>query len=166
MRPISAESVEQTAQRIENFSVRQGEQLTRRLMEEQPLIMAYLMAVDNDLLNEEEREWLFFLGTAVWQMMTQGDAPLPQVTEQTVEQVEAANQQAFEALADESDEAARTAMEKLLCDYNQPGVLKYVITALMESAQEEGVRQDNLGVLMLDLKTVIDCLDCKLEIGG
>jgi hypothetical protein len=159
MKPISTESVEQTVQRIENLSVQQGKQLAQKFMEEQPLVMAYLMAVDNDLLNEEEREWLFFLGTAVWQMMAQGDAPLPQVTEQTVEQVEAANQQAFEMLAGGSDQDARAAMEKLLRDYNQPAVLKYVITALMESAQNEGIRQDNLGMLMLDLKTVIDCFN-------
>jgi hypothetical protein len=166
MKPISTESVEQTAQRIENLSVRQGEQLTQKFMEEQPLVMAYLMAVDNDLLNEEERELLFFLGAAVWQMMAQGGAPLPQVTEQTIDQFEAANQRTFEALAGGSDEDTRTVMEKLLRDYNQPAVLKYVITALMESAQEEGIRQDNLGVLMLDLKTVIDCLDWKVEVGG
>jgi hypothetical protein len=166
MKPISTESVEQTAQRIGNLSVRQGEQLTQKFMEEQPLVMAYLTAVDNDLLNEEEREWLFFLGTAVWQMMAQGDARLPQVTEQIVEQVETANQRTFETLADGSDEDTRAAMEKLLRDYNQSAVLKYVITALMESAQEEGIRQDNLGVLMLDLKTVIDCLDWKSEIGS
>ena len=159
MKPISTESVEQTARRIENLSVRQGEQLTQKFMEEQPLVMAYLMAVDNDSLNEEEREWLFFLGTAVWQMMTQGDASLPQVTEQTIEQVEAANQRTFEALAGGLDGDARTAMENLLRDYNQPAVLKYLITALMESAQNESIRQDNLGVLMLDLKTVIDCFN-------
>ena len=159
MKAISTESVEQTARRIENLSVRQGEQLTQKFMEEQPLVMAYLMAVDNDSLNEEEREWLFFLGTAVWQMMTQGDASLPQVTEQTIEQVEAANQRTFEALAGGLDGDARTAMENLLRDYNQPAVLKYVITALMESAQNESIRQDNLGVLMLDLKTVIDCFN-------
>ena len=159
MKAISTESVEQTARRIENLSVRQGEQLTQKFMEEQPLVMAYLMAVDNDSLNEEEREWLFFLGTAVWQMMTQGDASLPQVTEQTIEQVEAANQRTFEALAGGLDGDARTAMENLLRDYNQPAVLKYLITALMESAQNESIRQDNLGVLMLDLKTVIDCFN-------
>ena len=166
MKPISTESVEQTAQHIEDLSVRQGEQLTQKFMEEQPLVMAYLMAVDNDLLNEEERELLFLLGTAVWQMMAQGDVPLPQVIEQTIDQFEAANQRTFEALADGSDEDTRTAMEKLLRDYNQPAVLKYVISVLMESAQEEGIRQDNLGVLMLDLKTVIDCLDWKVQVGG
>ena len=139
--------------------MRQGEQLTQKIMEEQPLVMAYLMAVDNDSLNEEEREWLLFLGTAVWQMMAQGDAPLPQVTEQTVGHVEAANQRTFEALAGGSDEDAHTAMEKLLCDYNQPAALKYVIMASTKSAQNEGIRQDNLGVLMLDLKTVIDCFN-------
>ena len=102
---------------------------------------------------------LFYLGTVVWQMMAQGDAPLTKVTEQILEQAEDANRTMMESLVDASDDETRGVMEKMLREYSQPEVLKYVVEALMESAQGEEVRQDNLGVMMVDLKTVIDCLN-------
>lgn len=159
MKPISAEIVETTWKRIADFSAREGKALAEKFSAEQPMVMAYLMAVDAELFNEEERELLFYLGATVWQMLAQGDAPLPQVTEQMIEQAETANQSALESLMDASDDDARAAMANLLQEYAQPEVFKYVVTALMESAQDEGIREENLGVMMVDLKTVIDCFN-------
>lgn len=159
MKPISAQVVEKTWQRIAAFSARQGKELGVQFVTEQPWLATYLMAVDGELFNEDERELLFYLGTLVWQMMAQGDAPLPQVTEQMLTRAEAANQATLESLADASEEEARTAMGKLLQEYAQPEVFKYVVTALMELAQDEGIREENLGMLMVNLKTVIDCLN-------
>jgi hypothetical protein len=48
----------------------------------------------------------------------------------------------------------------LLSDYRQSELLRYVIAGLMECETEENeVRDENLGILILDLKTVIDCFD-------
>lgn len=157
MNPISEQVVEQTWQRIADFSVREGKALAERFATEQPVVMAYLMAVDSELFNEDERELLFYLGTVVWQMMAQGDAPLPRVTEQGLARAERANVTMLESLVDASDADAHVAMAQMLQTYAQPHVFKYVVEALMESAQDEGIRQDNLGVMMIDLKTVIDC---------
>ncbi len=159
MQPISAEVVEQTWQRVAALTRREGERLAQKFAAEQPAVTAYLMAVDRDLFSDEERELLFYLGTVVWQMMAQGDAPLPQVTEQMLEEAEDANLAMLESQVDASDDDARAAMANLLQDYAQPEVFKYVVEVLMESAQEEDVCQDNLGVMMVDLKTVIDCLN-------
>ncbi|MBM3128597.1 MAG: hypothetical protein FJ009_08230 [Chloroflexi bacterium] len=159
MKPISAEIVETTWKRIAGFSAREGKTLAEKFAAEQPVVMTYLMAVDGDLFNEDERELLFYLGAVVWQMMAQGDAPLPQVTEQMIDQAEAANQATLESLVDASEDDARAAMAQMLQEYTQPEVFKYVVTALMEATQEEGIRDENLGVLMVNLKTVIDCLN-------
>jgi hypothetical protein len=159
MNPISAQMVEQTWQRIAGFSAREGKALGIQFVTEQPVLTAYLMGVDGDLFNEDERELLFYLGTVVWQMMAQGDQPLPRVTETMLDQAENANVTMIESLVDASDDDTRAAMEKLLREYGQPEVFRYVVEALMESAQDEGIRQDNLGIMMVDLKTVIDCLN-------
>lgn len=159
MNPISEQVVEQTWQRIADFSARQGKELGIKFVTEQPTLSAYLMAVDGDLFNEDERELLFYLGTVVWQMMAQGDTPLPRVTEQALTRAEDANVAMLESLADVSDEDAHAATARLLQEYPQPYVFKYVVEALRESAQEEGIREEILGVMMVDLKTAIDCLD-------
>ncbi|MEW5717421.1 MAG: hypothetical protein AB1817_02220 [Chloroflexota bacterium] len=159
MQPISAEVVEQTWQRVAALTRREGERLAQKFVAEQPAVTAYLLAVDRDLFSDEERELLFYLGTVVWQIMAQGAAPLPRVTEQALEQAEDVNLAMLKSQQEASDENMRAAMAQLLQEYAQPEVFRYVVEALMESAREEDVPQDNLGVMMVDLKTVIDCLN-------
>jgi hypothetical protein len=117
------------------------------------------MGVDHDLFNEDERELLFYLGAVVWQIMLQGDKPLPRVTEQMIEEAENANLAMMESLGEASDEDTYAAIARLMREYPQPEVFRYVVEALAESAQDEGIREDNLGVMMIDLKTVIDCFN-------
>ena len=39
-------------------------------------------------------------------------------------------------------------------------VLKYVVEALMEETEEDAlIRDDNKGIMMIYLKTIIDCFD-------
>lgn len=48
----------------------------------------------------------------------------------------------------------------IINSYRQPEVLRYVVEALMEEP-EEGclIRDESKGIMLLDLKTVIDCFD-------
>jgi hypothetical protein len=157
--PISAQVVEQTWQRIAGLSAREGRELGEKFVTEQPIVTAYLMGVDHDLFNEDERELLFYLGAVIWQIMSQGDKPLPRVTEQMIEDAERANVAVIESLQDASDEDAYAVIGQMLREYPQPEVFRYIISALSESANDEGIRQDLLGVMMIDLKTVIDCFN-------
>ena len=45
-------------------------------------------------------------------------------------------------------------------NYNQIEVLRYVVEALMEELETDSeVRDEYIGIMMIYLKTVIDCLD-------
>ena len=55
MKPISASVVEKTWQRVAGLTPREGKSLAERFVAAQPVLAAYLMAVDHDLLNDEER---------------------------------------------------------------------------------------------------------------
>ncbi len=159
MNPISTEIVEATWQKISNLSVREGRKLAELMGQEQPIVTAYLLAVDSDTFNEEERELLFYLGLVIWQMMKQGDSSPPRVTEAMIEQAEAANVQLVESLIGATDAEHETRLAALLTTYSQPHVLRYVVEALMESDEPGEVRDEYRGIMMLDLKTVIDCLN-------
>ena len=159
MKPISSEIVEKTWQKIGGFSARQVEKLAERMSQDQPLILAYLMAVDSDLLDQDERELLFYLGVVIWQIMLQGDKPLPDITESMLDEAEEANTKFLEKHVGASEVKLAQASETLIRGYGQPEVFRYAVEALMESAREEEIRQDNLGILMINLKTVIDCFD-------
>jgi len=155
---ISAEVVERTWQRIAGQSAKDAQKLVNRMSKEQPLVLAYLMAVDNDIFNQSEREVLLFLGVVVWQIMLQGNRPLPKVTEKILDKAEAANLKMAEYLRGETEAGFEEATRKIIGSYKQPEVLRYVVEAIMEDTEESSpIREENKGIMFLDLKTVIDC---------
>jgi len=134
--------------------------LINLMSSEQPFILTYLMAIDNAILNQDERELLFYLGVVVWQIMSQGSTPLPKVTQETLDEVEESNTKMLEYLEGESETSFIETVETIVKNYNQPEVLRYVIEALMEESDEESlIRDEYKGMMMINLKTVIDCFD-------
>ncbi|MFQ6003812.1 MAG: hypothetical protein ACE5KJ_08700 [Candidatus Zixiibacteriota bacterium] len=160
MNPISAEVVEKTWKRVAGTSLQEVPETIDRMTKEQPLILAYLLAVGHDIFNQDERELLFFLGMVIWQIMSQGTTRLPKITEKTIDEVEESNLKMLEYLEGESETGFVESVEGMLENYNQREVLGYVMEALMEEP-EEGclIREENKGLMMIYLKTVLDCFD-------
>ena len=157
---ISAEVVERTWQRIAGQSAKDAQKLINLMSKEQPVILAYLMAVDNDIFNQSEREVLLFLGVVVWQIMLQGNRPLPKVTEKILDKAEADNLKMAEYLRGETEAGFEEATRKIIGSYKQPEVLRHVVEAIMEDTEESSpIREENKGIMLLDLKIVIDCFD-------
>lgn len=161
MEPISSEIVEKTWRKMAQMaSPREAQKMITIVGKKQPIILAYLMACGSDIFNQDERELLLYLGVVVWQIMSQGSTLLPKIKENTVDKVENSNMKMIEYLKDESDTGFIDTVEKIINNYSQPEVLKYVIEALMEET-EEGclIRDENKGIMAIYLKTVIDCLN-------
>ncbi len=160
MEPVPAEIVEKTWKRMASLSPRTIPKLIQRMTKEQPVVLAYLMAVDDDILNQDERELLLYLGVVIWQIMSQGAKPLPRVTEEILDDAEARNVKMAEYLQGETEEGLVEATRKIIGSYRQPEVLRYIVEAIMEEPEEDClVRNDNKGIMLLDLKTVIDSFD-------
>jgi len=163
MESISSEIVEKTWKKLGKMSPLQIPKIAYRMRKEQPIILAYLLAAGHDTLNQDEREMLLYLGLVVWRIMSQGSRPLNEITENILNEMEISNVKMIEYLEAES-EAGADAMKKIIDNYPQPEVLKYVVEALLEE-QEEGcvIRDGNKGMMMLYLKTVIDCFSREQE---
>jgi len=160
MNPISSDIVEKTWKRIGEMSPQKMPKLVYLMSKEQPVVFAYLMAVGNDIFNQDERELLFYLGIVVWQLMSQGTTPLPKVTEETLDKTEESNMKTIEYLEGESEVGFIETVERIVGNYNQREVLRYVIEALMEESDEEClIRDEYKGMMVIYLKTVIDCFD-------
>jgi hypothetical protein len=160
MKPIPEEIVEQTWKRMSAQPIEKAESLVNTMQKEQPFALIYLLAVGGDLLNEEERNLLVYLGIVVWQMMKQGEAPLSKVTEDKLEEAEEKNFKMLNSLAGKSERAFQEAALEMIEDYPQVAVLKYVFEALMEEPEEEvEIRDENLGIIAIYLKTIIDCFN-------
>ncbi len=160
MNKISEQIVERTWKEMSSMSPLNYPKLINKMAKEQPVILAYLMAVGDELFNEVERELILYLGVVVWRIMSRGNEPLPNVTEKILDEVEDKNIKMLEYLEGESETDFFATVATIIENYNQPEVLRYVVEALMED-NEEGVeiKEENIGMIMIYLKTVIDCFD-------
>jgi hypothetical protein len=68
------------------MSLFQGRQMIKQMSRQQPAVLAYLLAAGGDFLSGDEQELLLYVGVVVWQIMLQGNAPLPEVTEKTLDE--------------------------------------------------------------------------------
>ena len=160
MQIISANTVEHVFSRMWNMSQQEAYQLSFDLEKQQPILVAYLAAVDRDIFNRAERELLFYLGTVVWQVMVNVKNPLPPLQQDCFLRFEEANNSLAGVLKNTQKSSFKDAVKKVLQESRQSEVMRYVIAAMMdENSDENEVRDENLGFIILDLKTVIDCFD-------
>lgn len=160
MKTIPAHIVDSTWREINNLAPSDAQQLMERLGEEQPVLMAYLMAAEGDVFNPDERSLFAYLGLVVWQIMARGDSALPPVSEDRLETAEAANIRMLEYLEGETEADFSQTVQTLTHHYNQIEVLRFVLEALMEQTDgSNGIRTENTGLVMIHLKSIIDCLD-------
>jgi hypothetical protein len=156
---ISTESVEKAFGAICNLTQQEAFRLSFDFQKDQPLIVAYLAAVDQDILNQEERELLFYLGAVAWKIMSVNNNPL-KANESLLLNIESVNQKIVNSLRASGAIKFAEVVKILLKECHQTEVLRYVIAALMdEDNAENSIRDENLGIIILDLKTIIDYLD-------
>lgn len=169
MKPISSHIVENTWKEVGGMEPWQVPELVNKMGKQQPVILAYTLAVDNDVFNQAERELLLYLALVVWRIMSKGDTPLRNITEDILERAENANLKMLEYFEKESDAGFFEAAELMIKNYNQPEVLRYILDAVMEEEcdvmgedfEENLVRDENKGLMIIHLKTIIDCFDSR-----
>jgi len=134
-------------------------QMIQRFGKMHPVILAYLMAAGDGILNQKEREELLFIGMVIWQIMLEGDRPLSEITETVLEEKEEANFKLLEHLEYESGQDLERIVEKVFSDYNQFYILGYVMENLTKFSEEISVGGESVGRMFIYLKTTIDCFD-------
>jgi hypothetical protein len=161
LEPISKQIVDQIWQEQVQMEPANAMQLINRFGKEQPAILAYLMAAEHETYNQDERELLLYLGTAVWQMMRLAHKKPVSVSDEQIDEVEETNIKMVEYFMEEPSDSFEHTTRLVFKDYNQRYVLEYVLEALMEEDDEEEleIRDESKGLMFLNLKTVIDCLD-------
>jgi hypothetical protein len=160
MKTITQEVIDHHWDRICSLSDEESERLVRRMLQEQPFIMLYLLAADEQWMAQEERGRLQELGAIVWEIMSQNGQKLRQVSPKELEAAEDANT-AFAQQLDEGPEMQfQEAILHMMANYNQMPLLGTIVEALMEEYEEApSIAPDGVGMALLHLKTVIDCLD-------
>lgn len=159
MRPVDARTVEATWKEMCCASRRDAKRWIKEMTAEQPVVLAYLLAVDHDFLNQDEREQLLYLGVAVWRMMCRGGCRPATVTEELLDWVERRKEKELKRLVGKGPEVLDRAARELLVRFPQPELLRYVVEALMEEGEGSAVRPEVKGLMVTRLLTVIEALD-------
>lgn len=161
MQTLSEKIVERTWKKMAHMPLDEVPQIVKRLEKEQPEILAFLMAADYEVLNQDERELLLYLGITIWEMMRQGTPRPKRIGEKRLDRFIERTDQMAEYLMGESPEDFEAAVEQIFKGHNQINVLRYAVEALFEMDDEEnaGVREEMKGLLFMNLKTVVEALD-------
>jgi hypothetical protein len=167
MNTVPASVIEQAWERISNASPKQSKTLAQHMQEQQPSVMVYLLAVDENLFDAEERGTLLMLGALIWQAMSAASPVLPQITPDELDEAETANLDMLEELEEGSEMDYMETLRRLTTNYNQMPLLASVMEALMEGHEDTPeLAPDHLGMALIYLKTVIDCLDRSDDTSG
>jgi hypothetical protein len=157
---ISAETVTQVWQDMAQVSLEEVPHFINQMRVEQPVVLVYLLAVDDSIFNEHEREIIFYLGMVVWQMMKQSKRRLRKVTEKKLMQAEEANFDFLECFSASPEADFESATETMLATYPEPEVLRYIVEAIMEEEDydpdDPPIREEYRGLAFVHLKTVLD----------
>ena len=160
MNTISAQIVNKIWRQTADMSPFDAPKLVNKFAKRQPIIIAFLMAAGHDAFNQNERELLLYLGINIWKIMSQGEAPIPKITEKMLEKCENNNYKLLDYLDGETAAGYQRAIELIFENYHQTEILKYVVEALFEENDDDVNIRDNMkGLMMLHLKTVLDCFD-------
>jgi hypothetical protein len=160
MQTVSQTTIDEIHERLMGTSPEEAQALMQRMAVEQPAILAYLLACDEDILPESDRGTLMLLGILIWESFSAVQSPLHMVTPEELDAAEELNLKVLETLAEDSEAGYLAAVQKLTESYNQMPLLGVVLEELMADDEEEPELVDeNSGLAMLNLKTVIDCLD-------
>jgi len=160
MKTIVTEQVNALWERISQASSEESARIAQRLQRKQPFIMVYLLASDEGLMEGQDRGRLMELGAFIHEIMYSANPKLRRVTGKKLEAAEDANLKFLEELDEGSEMGFIASMQKLMATYNQMPLLGAVLEALMEGHEEHPeLAPENLGMALLHLKTVIDCLD-------
>ena len=130
------------------------------LNKKEPVLANYLMTINSEIYNFEEKQLLLYLAVAVWECMLQGDKSIPKVTDQDLNKANDNNIKLISYLEDQLNHNFQEAVEKVFSEYHQRYVLDLIRKVVFSTDDERTqIRSKNKGLILFDLKTFLDCLD-------
>ncbi len=158
MDTLSEGFVEKTWQQIANFTPDRANKEMIAMSKNQPDLLAFLMAYTEDL-QQEVKELAIYIAFVVYKMFLDSGGKIPRIsskeimarhneTTRLVESLEGANEKFIDRIANVQVS-------------QQPYVMKYVLEALMEDAEDDGIdlTEEDIGLLFMLFKTEIEVLD-------
>ena len=161
MKQIPREQIEASWNRLCELDEKQSAAFSQKFLAAQPALGIYLFASTEEMGNEAGQSPVIELTMAVWEAMSEAAGKqLPQITPEEIDSAEDKNSGMLESLADGSEFQMHDAAAGLITSFNQREILGFCVEVLMQDSSEQPeLAPDRVGLELLMLKTVIDCLD-------
>jgi len=158
MDTLSEALVEKTWQKVAEFTPERANKEMQAMGKNQPELLAFLMAYTDDL-QQDVKELAIYIAFVVYKMFLDSSGKIPKISGKEIMARYDENTRFMESLegANEKfiDRIANIQVSK------QPYVMKYVLEALMEDAEEDCIdlTEEDIGTLFILFKTEIEVLD-------
>jgi hypothetical protein len=160
---LTFEEITKSWNKLEELELDDIPQFVDKLGHEQPFVLTYLMTTGSDILNPKEREALLFTGLMIWHISTLKRLKIPEISSEMIDEKESKNIKMLEYLAGEPESDFMETVNHIMTKYPQAELLKFVIDKLMSDPEDDvEIREENIGMIVIYLKTIIDCLDVVL----
>lgn len=163
---ISSETVTRVWQEMAETPTQDAPILVSKMKQEQPVILAYLMASEGYPFNQHEVGQVLYIGIVVWQIMEHSEKQLLRVTRRKLDWADSANERLLEILETDTEADFISATRTILKNHPEPEVLGYIIEALMEEEDRDPddppIRDEYRGLAFIHLKTVLDAFISSL----
>lgn len=136
MKTISREAVDLIIDRYEAHDDTEMQQRFKRFSEQQPFLMAYLLAGDEEFVEEENRGDLLYLGLMIFEILSGERGGLPEVGEDPLMEADERNMQLVLSLDEASEMHFQESIERMLEGYNQQPLLTAMLEVLMSGNEE------------------------------
>ena len=158
MDPLSEGFVEKTWQEVAKFTPDRANKEMIAMGKNQPDLLAFLMAYTDDL-QQEAKELAFYIAFVVYKMFLESMGKVPKISAKEIMAKYDENTRLIESIEGAHEEFInRIAIVQVS---KQPYVMKYVLEALIEDAEEDGIdlTEEDIGSLYILFKTEIEVLD-------
>lgn len=136
------------------------DRLFEEMDREQHSITDYLFEVEGDSLNEDERDLLISFSTLGWHIIRESLGETRMVTGEELGVRLERNAGLLETREEETGDFDEALMGMLTDDNDQPILMGFLVNMVVDRPAEYGgtIRDESVPVMMLHIKTVIDCL--------
>lgn len=136
------------------------DKLFEKMDQEQHAVTDYLFEVEGDALNEDERDLLITFTTLGWHIIRETLGAIGIATDEELSGRLERNADLLESREEETGDFDAALLGLLTDDNDQPVLMGFLMNLVVDRPAEYGgkVRDQSLPVLLLHIKTVVDCL--------
>ncbi len=161
MQAISEATIYTIWQEMNDLDPDSAIQMVEDLVENQPILVNYLIQTGQDFLSAEEQEFFMFLGLSIFLAFEKSGARIPEIPHSAIESAEKRNASMVKYLSEEPESDILNTVLNIWKGYNQRGLLRFLIETIVDDEENNEMFEDDehRAFVFIGLKTLIDCLD-------